>query len=96
MRFFRFLAWCYLAALVAALGYAIAVEVVMLHDPREHLLPSFILLFVAAPLSLLPTWLFELAPSSSVDNAPWLQLPLVALCGGLQAAFLFWLSRKQT
>jgi hypothetical protein len=96
VRFFRFLAWCYAAALVAALGYAIGVDVVMLHDPREHLLPIFILLFVAAPLDLVPTWLLELAPSSFVDNAPWLQLLLVALCGGVQAAFLFWLSRKPT
>lgn len=57
---------------------------------------DFILLFVAAPLDLVPTRLFDLAPSSFVDKAPWLQLTLVALCGGLQAALLFWLSRKQT
>lgn len=96
MRFFRFLAWCYLAVLVAALGLAIAVDVSMLHDSRELMLPNFILLFVAAPLDLVPTWLLEIAPSSFVDQALWLQLTLVALCGGVQAAFLFWLSRKQT
>jgi hypothetical protein len=73
-----------------AAAWAWYIDIKLLHDEREHLLPDILLMTVALPTSFtlnlvgLPLMKWPLA-----------QLAWVTLCGALQAGLLCWLTRPR-
>jgi hypothetical protein len=88
----RFLAWAYSVVVTLAAIFAWVVDISMQNDPREHLLPDFVLLFVTFPLSLSEEFLYPLAPAFFA--LPFLQLSFATLCGAAQTALLWWIAAR--
>jgi hypothetical protein len=89
----RILAGLYAAIVVLAVLYALTTEILLKHQPEEHLLPSLALAFVTLPLSLLGEPLYSLAPS--FFGVPLVQLAFLTLCGAAQASVLWWFASPQ-
>jgi hypothetical protein len=86
----RWFAWLYASLVLCAFVYAAASDFALRNDPGEHMLPDFVLTLVCAPLDIL---LLRLLPSRFLEALGWAQIVLFATAGGVQAAFLLWLTR---
>ncbi|MDR7297370.1 hypothetical protein J2X16_002717 [Pelomonas aquatica] len=83
------LARAYAVVVLLAAGWAWYIDIELLHDQREHLLPAILLWVVALPTSA--TFLL----AGELLMKPLAQLAWVTLCGALQAGLLCWLTRPR-
>ena len=88
----RLLAIFYTVVVSLAAAWAWVTDATMLHSGREHLLPDIVLALVSSPLSLTLGALYPLEPS--LFDLPFVELSFLTLSAALQAALLWWLSRK--
>jgi uncharacterized membrane protein len=83
----RVLAWLYGLIVDAAGLCAWVVDIRLLHDHGEHMLPDMIFLVTALPLSFTLGWAYDLLPSLS--NSQFAQLIYTTLCAAVQAGLLW-------
>jgi hypothetical protein len=87
----RVIAWAYTITVIAAGLFAWIVDIRLLHDHGEHMLPDMIFLLTALPLSLTVDLAYDLWPS--LFNSAVSQLIYVTLCAAIQSGILWWLVR---
>lgn len=85
-------ATAYLVIVLFAAGWAVYVDVTLLHSQREHLAPDILLFILTLPLSSLLTYLYDAGPEFFSD--PIVQVGGLTLCGVAQTWFLFALTRS--
>jgi hypothetical protein len=81
----------YLVIVLFAAGWAVYIDVTMLHSQREHLAPDILLLILTLPLSSSLAYLYD--ARSAFFPGPLVQVGWLTLCGLGQAWFLFSLMR---
>jgi len=75
------------------------VDAIYYNSGQEHLLPTYALMFVGAPLSFIVSMLFEgllysfpqWAQGAALSS--WVQVPVMSLSPTVQAVLLLWLTR---
>jgi hypothetical protein len=87
----KLFATAYLVIVLFAAGWAVYIDVTLLHSQREHLAPDILLLILTLPLSSLLTYLYDAGPDFFSD--PIMQVGGLTLCGLVQTWFLFALTR---
>ena len=86
----------YLAIVLLAAAWAVAIDATLLHSQREHLLPDILLAFVTLPSSLSISSVYSAWPA--FFSLPFTQVAWATLCGVFQSAVLFvlgWRRRKR-
>ena len=84
---FRALAVMYLIAICLATAWAWYIDIQFFHSNREHLLPDFILAFLALPSSILLDFIYDLWPK--FFGRPFMQLAALTFFGMAQVVLLF-------
>ncbi len=73
-----------------AVAWAWYEDVSLLGDPREHLLPDFLLMTLALPTSMTLNLVGAMLMKWPLAELAWL-----TLCGALQASLLCWLTQPR-
>lgn len=87
----RVVAWAYSLTAGAAGVLAWVVDIRLLHDHREHMLPDIIFVVTALPLSFTLGWASDLLPA--LFDTRFAQFIYTTLCAAVQAGLLWWLVR---
>lgn len=93
-RILKLIATTYLIVVLLAGGWALYIDLTLLHSQREHLAPDILLLIVTLPLSSLLTYLYDALPDlPEFFSNPVAQVSLLTCCGVVQTYVLFALAR---